>query len=91
MTSNKTHGLMADRSHRDEQNGINLLRSKGGGDSRDQLLTNAALRLNPAHAGERSLGQSPNNAIPSQSAQGCERQDTVWITARVGQIAYRDV
>ena len=63
VSGNQTHGLMANWSHRDQKNSINILRLEALFDGRNEFFADAPLRIDTAHAGIDVMGEFTNMAV----------------------------
>ena len=68
LACDQTHGLMTDRSNRDQQHGLDLVADAAFDQRRRQLLTNATLGVDAAHAGEQVGGQLADLAVGDHCA-----------------------
>ena len=72
LPRDQSHGLMTDRSDRDQQDKIHLVFDHASRNLRSQLLTNTACRVDPAHAG---IGVPTQTAEPTARNAPTQRLD----------------
>ncbi len=67
MSRYQTHGLMADRSHWDQQHHIYFLLGKLLSEGRRQFIPDLSLRVNTAHTGKNIRGNFADPAFALQA------------------------
>ena len=69
VAGDQTHGLVADRSHRHQEHGVDRLALESTLQGGNELLAHASLRVDPAHAREQIIGERPDRALELQGAK----------------------
>jgi len=86
MPGDQSHGLMAYRSNRDEQQGIHSFCEETFGESWGQMFPDASGRVNPPHECIGVVGEFAHDPFFDQSPQGIDGKYDVRILTGVCEI-----